>query len=284
MQRGAVVECRGAFLDEFRWASGVRQLLDIGVGPLYLDTRGHLLHGRQDLGVIPNLAEADAFSEGYYSCAVLGADVDCVSFPDATFHYERPEPWRVRRARRGAGDLWLFGDGGVEVVVLPTVLAPGEVPIVSEPPEIHEPILDAVQVYGAGCALLADGVTCWGSSRFIPESNTVPPGSVEIDGMWNHACVRDAEGGVWCWGWSGVGDTHVPPGRRTPDLPILWPEWHRMELPRPATAISVAYFQSCALLDDGTAWCWGSNEHGQLFDGTTTDSESPVQVVIGEEP
>jgi alpha-tubulin suppressor-like RCC1 family protein len=35
---------------------------------------------------------------------------------------------------------------------------------------------------------------------------------------------------------------------------------------------------ACAIHDDGTLWCWGSNESGQLGVGTTNDSAVPVQV------
>ena len=33
-----------------------------------------------------------------------------------------------------------------------------------------------------------------------------------------------------------------------------------------------------AIKSDGTLWCWGANDYGQLSDGTTTDRFTPVQV------
>lgn len=35
---------------------------------------------------------------------------------------------------------------------------------------------------------------------------------------------------------------------------------------------------SCAVLTDGTGWCWGDNHNGQLGDGTQQDRNLPVQV------
>jgi alpha-tubulin suppressor-like RCC1 family protein len=42
--------------------------------------------------------------------------------------------------------------------------------------------------------------------------------------------------------------------------------------------ISGGSSHACVVLSDGTARCWGRNNHGQLGDGTTTDSWTPVQV------
>jgi alpha-tubulin suppressor-like RCC1 family protein len=43
-------------------------------------------------------------------------------------------------------------------------------------------------------------------------------------------------------------------------------------------SISSGETHSCVLLSDNTVWCWGSNESGQLGDGTNTNSPVPVRV------
>lgn len=45
------------------------------------------------------------------------------------------------------------------------------------------------------------------------------------------------------------------------------------------TKISVGSTHSCLLKIDATVWCWGDNSYGQLGNGTTTSSTTPVQVV-----
>jgi alpha-tubulin suppressor-like RCC1 family protein len=47
---------------------------------------------------------------------------------------------------------------------------------------------------------------------------------------------------------------------------------------RNVSHISAGAFHTCAILDSGTAHCWGYNEYGQLGDGTYTSSYSPLQV------
>ncbi len=43
--------------------------------------------------------------------------------------------------------------------------------------------------------------------------------------------------------------------------------------------VAAGYQHHCAVTGEGDVFCWGSNHEGQLGDGTTTDSASPVQVV-----
>ena len=44
------------------------------------------------------------------------------------------------------------------------------------------------------------------------------------------------------------------------------------------TRVAVGGDFTCARKSDGTVWCWGLNNSGQLGDGTTTNSTRPVQV------
>ncbi|MDJ0866995.1 MAG: PKD domain-containing protein [Myxococcota bacterium] len=48
-------------------------------------------------------------------------------------------------------------------------------------------------------------------------------------------------------------------------------------LPGPASSVVLTYDSTSALLEDGTVWSWGSNEYGQLGNGSSTSSRFPVR-------
>lgn len=130
------------------------------------------------------------------------------------------------------------------------------------------------------CALLADGsVACWGYGGYgelglgvevvwapLPTTLTGLPPARAISACDLHTCAILTDGTARCWG----NNSAVSQGSFTP-----------VAVPGINSAVAIASGQShdCALRDDGRVLCWGQNGSGQLGDGTTTSSASPVEVV-----
>jgi alpha-tubulin suppressor-like RCC1 family protein len=132
------------------------------------------------------------------------------------------------------------------------------------------------------CALLDTGfVKCWGNDWYgelgdaghqttttRPFADFVPGVSnvVAIDGGWDHMCAVIDGGSLVCWGsnneaqqGNGNISNPVPPATVTGLLGKV-------------VAVSLGYYDTCAVLDDGTAECWGYNQYGELGTGGITDA------------
>ncbi len=96
--------------------------------------------------------------------------------------------------------------------------------------------------------------------------------TAQID-VGGHSCARLADGTVWCWGGNYNGQ--LGDGTKTnKSLPVKVDA-----LGSTATSVRASTgSHTCALKNDGTLWCWGFNNRGQLGDGTTVDETMPVQV------
>jgi alpha-tubulin suppressor-like RCC1 family protein len=111
-----------------------------------------------------------------------------------------------------------------------------------------------VQVLGASGAGSLGGVTSIGSGRF-------------------HSCALISDGTVYCWGDNENGELGNGTKSTVNSVPV------RAGTITTASTISAGEYHSCAVLQDGTAQCWGAAAFGQVGDGTTADSSSPVTVI-----
>ena len=136
------------------------------------------------------------------------------------------------------------------------------------------------------CALVSGGgVKCWGynSSGGLGDGTTVwssypvdvlglSSGVGAISAGYEHSCAVTTSGGALCWGHNSDGQV----GDGT-DLNRLTPVGVT-GLSTNVTAVGAGYYHTCAVTASGAVRCWGNNYYGQLGDGTTTDSWTPVQV------
>jgi alpha-tubulin suppressor-like RCC1 family protein len=139
------------------------------------------------------------------------------------------------------------------------------------------------------CAILDDGsVNCWGhnaydqlgdgttNSRYTPgptSSLGTDRTAVAIAPGEYHTCAILDDGSVSCWGYNMYGQLGdgTTTNRNTPTLTSS------LGTDRTAVAIAAGSYHTCVILDDGSVSCWGSNDNGQLGDGTTTDRHTPNQ-------
>ena len=93
-----------------------------------------------------------------------------------------------------------------------------------------------------------------------------------------HACALDDQGTIFCWGSNGSGQLGLgsaEPSSLVP-APVTAPEGVRF------THVAAGSLHTCALDEEGRAWCWGVNEFGQLgiYDSQVTHATSPMAVLM----
>ena len=136
------------------------------------------------------------------------------------------------------------------------------------------------------CAIQNGAASCWGAggdyqlgglsmgtNKETPiQVSQLTSGVIAITAGAYHTCALLDTGAAKCWGGNSYGQlgTGANTGRSIPTAVS--------GLTSGVTAITAGAIHTCALLWTGAAKCWGDNGWGRLGDGTTTDSNIPVQV------
>jgi alpha-tubulin suppressor-like RCC1 family protein len=153
-----------------------------------------------------------------------------------------------------------------------------------------------VSLLGGACVLRRDGaVVCWGSNYFGSLGRGTfgaPGGDSPFDGNADfvsnlssvvqvsaglHACAIKADNSLWCWGLANYGQL----GNDCSSAPCRSEEGPFSPLPLEvlgfkAKAVAVGSLSTCAIDSNDSAYCWGSNDSGQLGNGEVSAGMNPT--------
>jgi alpha-tubulin suppressor-like RCC1 family protein len=90
-----------------------------------------------------------------------------------------------------------------------------------------------------------------------------------------HTCALTTSGEAWCWGANSRGQLGRGGFGGSFGEPQPVAGGHVFE------SISAGGAHTCGVTSNGSIFCWGANEQGQLGDGTRDDRASPTRVVEG---
>lgn len=139
--------------------------------------------------------------------------------------------------------------------------------------------------YAHTCAVTTSGgVKCWGLNDFGQLGNGTTTNSttpVDVSGITGvssisaggyHTCAVTSSGAIKCWGRNAYGQ--LGNGNTTDStIPV-----DVNGLTTGVATVSTGNYHTCAVTSSGGVKCWGLNDIGQLGNGTTTNSNTPINV------
>ncbi|HEX6940942.1 MAG TPA: hypothetical protein VF158_16105 [Longimicrobiales bacterium] len=107
----------------------------------------------------------------------------------------------------------------------------------------------------------------------VPDEAAYSVHLTRLSAGYDHICADGSDNKVYCWGNNGSGQLGDSTNTNGP-TPVA------VQAPAGVTLSGVAagLYHTCAAGSDGKVYCWGSNEFGQLGDGTNTNSSTPMAV------
>lgn len=141
----------------------------------------------------------------------------------------------------------------------------------------------------SSCAIDGNGsLSCWGDNaqgglgdgstegRLLPAQVVgLASGVRQVSVDSSHTCAVTVEGAAKCWGinqWGNLGNGTTTTAANPEPVDVIG-------LASGVRAVATGQTHSCAVLDDGSARCWGQNFAGQLGDDGNTTSSTPVNVL-----
>ena len=142
---------------------------------------------------------------------------------------------------------------------------------------VLSPFVDAIEVKVGGyhaCARKLDGTLwCWGynTDGELGDGTTdsPKPWAVRVSALGTtvaevaagdgHTCARKQDVTLWCWGDNAHGEL----GDGTTASPKPSPV-QVSALDTSVAQVAAGSYHTCAIKQDGTLWCWGDNQYGQL--------------------
>ena len=119
---------------------------------------------------------------------------------------------------------------------------------------------------------------------------TIPAPGADVVSIWGGArgtIVMKSDGTVWTWGSNIGGKLGAGLDSGTLNRTNLPSEVHgpgNIDYLHSINAIMGGEAHNVALKSDGTVWAWGYNAFGQVGNGTTNDTATPVQVGLESVP
>ncbi|WP_103919277.1 RCC1 domain-containing protein, partial [Candidatus Venteria ishoeyi] len=173
------------------------------------------------------------------------------------------------------GSVYCWGSNASSQLADPG-LQQSQVPVAIS--SLNNGVIDLAMTDFEACALIntlttKGWVKCWGHDKDAPTTVVGADKNItQLSAGDKHLCVQRNDGQVLCWGDNQFGQlgssisTH-----RNNVLEVS-------DLPAQALQLSSGANHSCALLSNDSVMCWGAGEVGQLGNGQSLNSSTPVSV------